>query len=168
MTGGSAAGHPARPASAVRQLGLLAFDIAVPIAVYYVLRATGLSALTALALSAVPPAIGAAWQLAARRHADPVAVLVLGTVGLSLIVSVVVHSPRFLLAKDGLITGLWGLWFLATAGPALTRRGSSGGRRAGERPHRRPGRRWFAPPGGVPVRPAAAGGPPDLRPGVLG
>jgi len=67
MTGGSAAGHPARPASyparpasAVRQLGLLAFDIVVPVALYYLLRATGLSALTALALSAVPPAIGAA------------------------------------------------------------------------------------------------------------
>ena len=143
MTEGSAAGHPARPASAVRQLGLLAFDIVVPIALYYLLRATGLSALTALALSAVPPAIGAAWQLAVRRHADPVALLVLGTVALSLIISVAVRSPQFLLAKDGLITGLWGLWFLASAVP---------GRAAGRRPaaflFARPlleGRRIFAP-----------------------
>ena len=107
----------------------------MPIALYYVLRATGLSALTALALSAVPPAIGAAWQLAARRHADPVALLVLGTVALSLILAVVVHSPRFLLAKDGLITGLWGLWFLATAVPGRTRARKDGrGRAAGRRP----------------------------------
>ena len=48
MTGASAPGPPARPpgrpASAARQAGLLAFDIVVPIALYYLLRATGLSA----------------------------------------------------------------------------------------------------------------------------
>ena len=144
-------------ASAARQLGLMVFDIGAPLALYYVLRAAGLPPLTALALSAVPPAIGAAWQLAARRHADPVALLVLGTVALSLILAVVVHSPRFLLARDGLITALWGIWFLATAVPG---RGRGAAGRAGGRP--------VPPPGRVPVRPAAAGRPPDLRARVLG
>jgi len=143
----------------------------VPVALYYLLRATGLSALTALALSAVPPAIGAAWQLAVRRHADPVALLVQGTVVLALILSVAVHSPRFLLAKDGLITGLWGLWFLATAVPERTRRGGTAGRgtaaqaaraavvRAARRRSCSPGRCWRAAGSSPPCPGMTCGGP---------
>jgi len=143
----------------------------VPVALYYLLRATGLSALTALALSAVPPAIGAAWQLAVRRHADPVALLVQGTVVLALILSVAVHSPRFLLAKDGLITGLWGLWFLATAVPERTRRDGTAGRgtaaqaaraavvRAARRRSCSPGRCWRAAGSSPPCPGMTCGGP---------
>ena len=43
-----------------------------------------------------------------------IAVVVLATVAGSLAVSLIVHSLRFLLARDGLITGIWGAWFLAT------------------------------------------------------
>ena len=137
-----------RPGAA-RQLGLMVFDIGAPLALYYGLRAAGLPPLTALALSAVPPAIGAAWQLAARRHADPVALLVLGTVALSLVLAVIVHSPRFLLARDGLITALWGIWFLAAAVPGRTGRGRTADGRAGEGGHtggRRPAAFLFARP----------------------
>ncbi|HEY5400844.1 MAG TPA: VC0807 family protein [Trebonia sp.] len=35
--------------------------------------------------------------------------------GLSLLTSVLTGSPRFLLAKDGLVTGAWGIWFLVSA-----------------------------------------------------
>ncbi len=97
-----------------RQIGGLVFDIGAPIAVYYVLRGAGVSSLAALAAGAVLPALGALWQLAVRHRVDMIAVVVLATVAGSLAVSLIVHSPRFLLARDGLITGIWGAWFLAT------------------------------------------------------
>jgi hypothetical protein len=107
---------PASPAAARlgRQIGALVFDIAAPIGLYYGLRAAGLSSLQALAIGAVIPAASAAWVLIRQRRANMVALLVLGTMAASLIISVISHSPRFLLAKDGLITSVWGIWFLAS------------------------------------------------------
>jgi hypothetical protein len=95
-------------------VGLLAFDIGAPIALYYVLHAAGVSNLMALTASALLPAGGAAVKLARTRRVDTVALVVLATIVVSILVSVVAHSSRFLLAKEGIITGLWGLWFLAT------------------------------------------------------
>ncbi len=97
-----------------RQLAKLGFDIGAPITVYYLLRAVGASSLVALAAGAALPAAGSAWTLAIRRRADPVALVMVATFTASILVSVIAHSPRFLLAKDGLITGAWGLWFMAT------------------------------------------------------
>lgn len=112
MTAAPAAG-PA-PASLRRQIAALVFDIAAPVALYYGLRAAGLPSLQALAIGAVIPAASAAWVLIRQRRANLIALLVLGTMAASLIISVISHSPRFLLAKDGLLTGGWGLWFLAS------------------------------------------------------
>ena len=112
MTG--PASRPVPPPRLGRQIGGLVFDIGAPIAVYYVLRGAGVSSLPALAAGAVLPALGALWQLAVRHRVDMIAVVVLATVAGSLAVSVIVHTPRFLLARDGLITGIWGAWFLAT------------------------------------------------------
>ena len=84
------------PAPRLRAEGLV-FDIGAPIAVYYFLHGAGVSNLVALAAGAVLPALGALWQLAAR---------------------LVVHVP----AGSGLITGIWGAWFLATPRPAEGRR----------------------------------------------
>ncbi len=102
------------PASLGRQLAALVFDIAAPIGLYYGLRAAGLSSLLALAAGAVIPAASAAWTLARQRRANMIALLVLGTIVVSLVISVISASPRFLLAKDGLLTGVWGIWFLAS------------------------------------------------------
>jgi hypothetical protein len=102
------------PASLGRQVGAIVFDIAAPIALYYGLRAAGLSSLAALAIGAVIPAASAAWVLARKRRANMVALLVLGTMVASLIISVISDSPRFLLAKDGLLTSVWGIWFLVS------------------------------------------------------
>jgi hypothetical protein len=99
-----------------RQLALFAFDIGVPIALYYLLHTFGVPNLVALAAGAAVPALAALYKLLAQRHLDAVAVLVVASMVVSIAVSVAVHSPRFLLAKDGLITGVWGLWFLATLG----------------------------------------------------
>jgi hypothetical protein len=112
MSAGAASASAApRPS---RQLAQLAFDIGGPILVYYLLHGAGVTNLVALAAGAALPAIGALWTLARRRALDPVGVFMVATFSASILISVIAHSPRFLLAKDGLITGLWGLWFLAS------------------------------------------------------
>ncbi len=96
------------------QLALLAFDIAAPTGLYYVLHSAGASNLVALSVAAVLPALAAGYKLAVKRRIDPVALVVLATIVVSIAASLIAHNTRFLLARDGLITALWGLWFLAT------------------------------------------------------
>lgn len=98
-----------------RQLARLGFDIVLPIAAYYLCRTAGATPLVALAVGAALPAAGSAWTLAIRRRGNPVALVMVASFTASILVSVIAHDPRFLLAKDGLITGAWGLWFMATA-----------------------------------------------------
>jgi hypothetical protein len=50
-----------------------------------------------------------------QRRLDPFNSLVVVTIGISVLVALVAHSPRFLLARDGLTTGVWGVWFVASA-----------------------------------------------------
>jgi hypothetical protein len=96
-------------------LARLVFDIGAPIALYYVLRADGVSYALALLAGAALPAVGACGTLLRWRRADRVAGLMVATLASALIISLIAHSPRFLLAKEGLITGVWGAWFLASA-----------------------------------------------------
>jgi intracellular septation protein A len=105
---------PPTPRSLGNQLGLLAFDIAAPAGLYYILRGAGASTLAALSISAVLPALAAIYKLAVKRRIDAVALVVLATIVVSIALSLIAHNARFLLARDGFITALWGLWFLAT------------------------------------------------------
>ena len=93
----------------------LVLDIGAPIALYYVLRANGVSFVLALLAGAALPALGGCWTLLRWRRADPTATLMVATLTSAVVISLIAHSPRFLLAKDGLITGVWGVWFLASA-----------------------------------------------------
>jgi hypothetical protein len=102
------------PASLGRQVGMLAFGIAAPTALYYLLHGMGASNLAALSIAAILPALTALYKLAVKRQVDAIALVVLATIVVSLVTSVIAHSPRFLLARDGLVTGLWGFWFIAT------------------------------------------------------
>jgi hypothetical protein len=106
--------QPAAPASLRRQLLGLAVGIVVPTALYYVFHAAGLSNLTALTLAAIVPALSAVYNLLVRRNVDAFALLGLASIVVTIVPSLIAHDPRFLLARDGLITGLWGCWFYAT------------------------------------------------------
>ncbi len=102
------------PASLKRQLALLVLDVGAPVGLYYGLRAAGLSTLVALGAGAVVPAVGVIIQLLTRRRLDGVGGVVVVSVLATIVLSLITDSPRFLLARDGFITALWGLWFLAT------------------------------------------------------
>jgi hypothetical protein len=112
--------HPGRPSGRATSkphlaLARLIFDIGAPVLLYYVLRRGGASYDLALLAGAVLPAVGSLVTLISQRRADPVATLMVVSMLSALAGSLISGSPRLLLAKDGLMTGLWGGWFLASA-----------------------------------------------------
>lgn len=96
-------------------LARLALGIGLPTALFYLLRAEGVCDLVALAAGAALPALGALLTLLVRRRVDRISVFMAATMALALLASALTGSPRFLLAKDGLVTGAWGIWFLVSA-----------------------------------------------------
>ncbi|HVV23456.1 MAG TPA: VC0807 family protein [Pseudonocardiaceae bacterium] len=92
----------------------LVVNLVLPVALFYGLRWLGVGQWPALMLSAVPPAVRAVWTVVSRRRIDMLGVFTLSVLTLSVAVSFVSGSPRFLLAKDGWLTGVAGLWILAT------------------------------------------------------
>jgi len=105
-----------------RQLALMVLDIGAPIGLYYGLRGAGLSNLVALSAGAIVPAVGVIIQLITRRRLDGVGGVVVVSVAATIMLSLITDSARFLLARDGFITALWGLWFLATLRARWARR----------------------------------------------
>jgi len=112
---GAAAEAERRPAPLRGQLARYALDIAAPIALYYLLHGAGASNLLALSAGAAVPACSTLFTLLTKRRVDAVALLVLASFVASIGASLLSHNARFLLAKEGLITGVWGAWFLASA-----------------------------------------------------
>ena len=104
----------ARPESLRRTLARLVLDIGAPIGVYYGLTGAGVSTLVALGAGALVPAVGVIVQLFTRRRLDGVGGVVVISVLATIVFSLLTGNPRFLAAREGFITALWGLWFLAT------------------------------------------------------
>lgn len=98
------------------KLGIVRYvaDIAVPIALYYILHGAGVSSLIALSAGAAVSACSAAADLIRTRRADPVALLVLASFLATIAVSLAAHNARFVLAKDAVITAVWGCWFVGS------------------------------------------------------
>ena len=93
---------------------VLLADIALPIGLYYGLRAAGLSSYLALIISALVPLLSAGIQFLVARKRDGMAVFVASVIVLGLVASLISGSTRFVLAKDGWVTGVAGLWFFGT------------------------------------------------------
>jgi intracellular septation protein A len=97
-----------------RTAATIVFDIGGPIALYYVLRGFGLSTYTALLISAVLPALSTLYQVIRNRRLDGLAVFMVAITMLSAGAAMLSGSERFLLAKEGWLTGITGIWMLAT------------------------------------------------------
>ncbi|WP_431878786.1 VC0807 family protein [Amycolatopsis sacchari] len=109
--------HPAARARLPRRLrqgAVLAVDIAAPIAAYYVLRAAGASVYVALLVSAVLPAVSTGVQLLRGRKLDQLGLFMAVMTLLSAGVATISGDDQFLLAKDGWLTTVTGIWMLAT------------------------------------------------------
>ena len=111
-----AQGSPSpRPANVRRQLLTLGVNLVAPIALYYGLSSAGVGNLVALVVAAAAPGIGAAVKIVRERTLDQLAVIVMTTMLASIGVGILTGDARFILAKDGWLTGVWGVWFLLTA-----------------------------------------------------
>jgi hypothetical protein len=91
-----------------------ALDFLVPVALYYALRAAGVSAYLSLLAGALASLVSAAVTLVRDRKLNEVAAFMTAVLVLSTLVALIAGSPRFLLAKDAWVTGAVGLWFIAS------------------------------------------------------
>lgn len=97
---------------------IVIFDVAGPLVAYNVLRSAGMTAVTALLLSGVFPALGVTIGAIRHRQIDAVGVLVLAGIVVGTILGLVSHSARLLLVEGSVPTAIFGV---ACLGSLLTR-----------------------------------------------
>jgi len=114
----SPAADPAPTSSEVSPQRAIVISLVVnavaPIAVFYGLRAAGVDQWSALMLGLVAPAAKAVHSVVTKRRIDTLAGLVMTVLLLSVALSFLTGSPRTLLARDGWITAVAGIWVLLT------------------------------------------------------
>jgi hypothetical protein len=96
------------------QLPSLLVNAVAPVLAYQVLTNLGVSSMTALASSAIFPVLGTGWSFARTRRPDIIGVVSLTFILVGVATSVVSGDPRFVLVKDSLMTGLFGLLCLGS------------------------------------------------------
>jgi hypothetical protein len=88
---------------------IVVFDIAAPLATYYLLRSAGLTAVEALLISGVFPAVGVGMSALRNRRLDVIGALVLAGIGVGTVLGLVFDSPRLLLVEGSVPTGIFGV-----------------------------------------------------------
>ena len=91
---------------------MLLCDLVGPLALFYGLRAAGVGVWLSVLLGGLPPVAYAVYKLIVDRVIDGFALFIVSLLLLGAVVSLLTGDPRLLLAKDGWITGVAGLWFL--------------------------------------------------------
>jgi hypothetical protein len=104
------AGPPGTPGPLISMVA----DIALPLGLFYGLRAAGLGIYFTLLISAAAPGALVVGRLVRSRRLDHLALFTLTVIVAGTAVSLVSGSPRLLLAREGWITALVGLWFLGS------------------------------------------------------
>ena len=87
---------------------IVVFDVAAPLVAYSLLRSAGTTAVTALLLSGVFPALGVAVGVIQHRRLDVVGALVLAGILVGTVLGLVSHSARLLLVEGSVPTALFG------------------------------------------------------------
>jgi hypothetical protein len=113
----NSAPHPvqARDRSRLRSAAKIAiFDVVGPLAAYSLLRSAGLSAVTALVLSGVLPAVAVVGGLVRRRRLDAVGVLVLAGIAVGSVLGLLSGNARLVLVEGSVPTAVFGLLCLGS------------------------------------------------------
>ncbi len=95
-------------------LTVLLRDVALPMALYYVLRAFDVDAVWALLAGAVLPVLRTGYVLARHRRIDPVSAFVLAVLLVNGAVAVFSGDPRLLLVRSAWITLPFGVLLLGS------------------------------------------------------
>lgn len=98
-----------------RKAAGFAADFLLPVGLYYVLRAVGVGLYLTLLISAALPAAIALVGLLRSRRVEGLALYTLTMMLLSTGISLIAGSPRFMLAREAWLTGVTGIWFVASA-----------------------------------------------------
>ncbi len=110
-----AAGTPPAKGGRLRSITMIVvFDIAAPLAAYSALRSAGLTAVTALLVSGVFPALGVAIGAIRHRRLDVVGALVLAGIVVGTVLGLVSHDARLLLAEGSVPTAVFGVGCLGS------------------------------------------------------
>jgi hypothetical protein len=88
---------------------IVIFDIAAPLVAYNVLRSAGLTAVTALLLSGVFPAVGVAVGVIRHRRLDVVGAVVLAGIVMGTVAGLVSHNARLVLVEGSVPTAVFGV-----------------------------------------------------------
>ncbi|GAA1599528.1 hypothetical protein GCM10009804_65170 [Kribbella hippodromi] len=120
-------------------LAPVAVDLVLPLLIFYGLRQSGVGIVGATLAGSVIPVVRTAYSIVRGRKVDWMAVFMIIALAVGTVASLAMHSPRMLLAKDGVITALCGFWMLGTVafgkplllsigrGIAEAKRGQGGG-----------------------------------------
>jgi hypothetical protein len=101
---------PVRDCSRLQSLAMIAvFDVAGPLVAYQLLRSVGQSAVSALVLSGILPALGIVINVVRRHRIDAVGMLVLAGIVIGTILGVVTHDARLVLLEGSVPTAVFGL-----------------------------------------------------------
>ncbi|MGW1075361.1 VC0807 family protein [Streptomyces sp. NPDC002537] len=95
-------------------LAPLAIDILLPLALFYILRAQGITQWQALLFSSAIPAAHALGTAVLRRRVEFFDLFIVGLLAVSAGTSLISGNPRVLLLKDAALPALLGLWIIGT------------------------------------------------------
>jgi hypothetical protein len=110
MTTSTQTAVPARDRSRLRSAAtIVIFDIAGPLAAYSVLRAAGLSTVSALVLSGALPGVAVLGGLIRRRRLDAIGVLVLAGIAVGTVLGLLSGNARLVLVEGSVPTAVFGL-----------------------------------------------------------
>lgn len=104
-----AAGNSATRGGWLRSVTMIViFDVAAPLAAYNALRSAGLTAVAALLLSGVFPALGVTITAVRHRRLDVFGAVVLAGIIVGTVLGLVSHSTRLLLVEGSVPTAVFG------------------------------------------------------------
>jgi hypothetical protein len=90
------------------------FDIAGPLAVYWLARTVGTSQVMALILSGIVPAIGIVYGIFRNRNVSAIGILVLAGIVTGTVLGLVTHNPKLVLMEGSVPTLIMGLGCFAS------------------------------------------------------
>jgi hypothetical protein len=93
---------------------IVIFDVAGPLASYSLLRSNGMPAVPALLISGALPAVGVAIGGIRHHRLDVVGALVLAGIAVGVVLGLVTHSTRLILAEGSVPTGVLAVAFLGS------------------------------------------------------